>query len=154
MSIRGGIGWQTMLADLSLILFMVTAAAMAEPTAPASKAQATHPAPPPPPPPLPPKPAPDLVDPTRAQPLAIWREVPGGPGIAAWLASQQPDSRQRLTITLRYPPDGQSHAIVNIARLTQEAGAMGQNARVIMEPEAAGTPSEVLASLAYDLGGQ
>jgi chemotaxis protein MotA len=45
MSIRGGIGWQTMLADLSLILFMVTAAAMAEPTAPASKAQAAHPAP-------------------------------------------------------------------------------------------------------------
>jgi hypothetical protein len=151
MSIRGGIGWQTMLADLSLILFMVTAAAMAdEPATPASKAAAAHPAPPPPPP----KPAPELVDAARAQPLAVWREAPGGPDIASWLASQQPDSRQRLTITLRYPPDGQSHAIVNIARLTQQAGAMGQNARVVMEPEAAGAPSEVLASLAYDLGGQ
>ncbi|WP_068090757.1 hypothetical protein [Novosphingobium rosa] len=152
MSIRGGIGWQTLLADLSLILFMVTAAAMAEPSVPAGKAQAAPPPPPPPPPS--PKPGPDLVDPTRAQPLAIWREAPGGPGIDAWLASQQPDSRQRLTITLRYPPEGQSHAIVNIARLTQEAGAMGQKARIIMEPEAAGAPSEVLASLAYDLGGQ
>lgn len=150
MSIRGGVGWQTLLADLSLILFMVTAAAMAEPSVPAGKAPAAHPAPPPPPP----KPGPDLVDPTRAQPLAVWREAPGGPDIAAWLASQQPDSRQRLTITLRYPPDGQSHAIVNIARLTQESGAMGQHARIIMEPEPAGAPSEVLASLAYDLGAQ
>jgi len=150
MSIRGGVGWQTLLADLSLILFMVTAAAMAEPSVPAGKAPAAHPAPPPPPP----KPAPDLVDPIRAQPLAVWREAPGGPDIAAWLASQQPDNRQRLTITLRYPPDGQSHAIVNIARLTQESGAMGQHARIIMEPEPAGAPSEVLASLAYDLGAQ
>jgi hypothetical protein len=144
---RAAVGWQTMLADLSLILFMVTAAAMAEPAAPVAKP--AKPAPPPAPPALT-----ALADPVRAQPLSVWREAPGSVGIGPWLASQQIDSRQQLTITVHYPPTGQTRALSDAARLTQEAGARGPTARIVMEPEAAGTPIEVLASLAYDRAAQ
>jgi len=143
MMTRDAIGWQTMLADLSLILFMVTAAAMADPppkAAPRRAVAAPAPAPMP------------LVDPARAQPLAVWREAPGGVALGAWLASQQIDSRQQLTLTLRYPPGGQAQALADAARLLREASLSGQSARLTMEPTPAG-PREVLAWLAYDRAG-
>lgn len=70
---RAGSGWQTVLADLSLILFMVTAAALSEPGA-AGEA------------------------PAMSQPVAQWRAGAGAPGLSAWLAAQAPDHRQQLTI--------------------------------------------------------
>lgn len=129
-----------MLADLSLILFMVTASSLAEPSA------KPRPAPPP-------RPAASplaLADPARAQPLAVWREAPGGIGLGPWLAGQQIDSRQQLTITLHYPSDGQAGALADVARLTREAGPHGVRARVVMQPEPQGAPPEATASLAYD----
>ena len=132
---RNAIGWQTMLADLSLILFMVTAAAMADPPKPARSA----------PPVVAPKPAP-LADPVQAQPVAVWREAPGGVALGPWLAGQQIDSRQHLTITLHYPAHGQAQALVDAGRLLREAADSGQSARVVMEQ---GTP-ETVAALAYD----
>jgi len=139
MTSRNAIGWQTMLADLSLILFMVTAAAMAEPPKPAKPA---------PPRPVVASPPPAVpADPARAQPVAVWREAPGGVGLGAWLAGQQIDSRQQLTITLHYPPGGQAQAMGDAARLLREAGRGGQSARVVMEPTGAW---EALAWLAYD----
>lgn len=73
---RAGSGWQTMLADLSLILFMITAAAASElPTAP----------------PIP-------VLPALGEPVAVWRAGPGAPSLRDWLASSGPDPRLRLTI--------------------------------------------------------
>lgn len=142
---RAAIGWQTMLADLSLILFMVTAAAMADP---APKPAPIHALPPPPPP----QPS-ALADPVRAQPLTVWRQVPGGPGLGAWLAQQQIDKREELTITLHYPPDAQTRALAEGGRLMREARGATLPARLVLEPEAAGTPFVVLASLAYDRAG-
>ncbi len=67
---RTGTGWQYALADLSLILFMVTAAGVSEA-------------------------APDAAPP-RSEPVAVWQA--GGPPLATWLAAQPPDPRQQLTI--------------------------------------------------------
>ncbi|HZU63399.1 MAG TPA: hypothetical protein VFF98_06940 [Novosphingobium sp.] len=137
MTTRTPIGWQTMLADLSLILFMVTAAAMAE------KPGDARPAPPPPPPP----PPVGLADPARAEPLAIWRARAGGPGLAAWLASQPADPRQQLTITARCRPGGQKAAIARAEALLHEAGAGAAAARIIVQT---GGSADLYASLAYD----
>lgn len=76
MMARAGTGWQTALADLSMILFLVSAAAVSQPAPPAS--------------------SPSL--PVLGDPVALWRAGPGGPSLAQWLAAQPSDPRQRLTI--------------------------------------------------------
>jgi len=118
---RAGSGWQTVLADLSLILFMTTAAVVAE-----------SPAPPAPPP----RAAPNL--PALGEPVAVWSGAPGGPALTDWLAQTAQDSRLRLTI-LASPAEAQT-------ALRLAAGA-GRPARVLIEPEASGPP---LATLTYD----
>ncbi len=122
-----------MLADLSLILFMVTAAAMAEK------------------PPAPPKPSPQSASqtadiPTLAEPLAIYRQRAGAPPLSAWLAAQSADPRQQLTITARYGPGGMTAALAQAQALARQAGAMGRAARIVIEP---GT-SDLVATLAFD----
>ena len=112
---RTGSGWQTVLADLSLILFMITAAAASElPTAP----------------PAPPSP----VLPALGEPVAVWRAGPGAPSLRDWLASSGPDPRLRLTI-LAGPDQAQM-------ALAMAAGA-GRPARILLEPQA-GVPSAML----------
>ncbi len=129
------IGWQTLLADLSLILFMVTAASM-----PASRTRAT--------------PVPMLTrkppwNPALGEPLAVWR-AGGSQTLAQWLAAQQPDDRQQLTITARYRPGAETTASAAAQALVVQAGTMGKVARVIIAPAAAGAGDELLAGLAYD----
>ncbi|WDF73282.1 hypothetical protein [Novosphingobium sp. KACC 22771] len=136
---RSPVGWQTMLADLSLILFMVTAAAMADvpdrqtPSHPSATAQAP-------------------AAPAISQPLAIWRPAPGGPELAQWLALQQADNRQLLSITLRYPPAAQGEALRLAAQLAASAGGPGARARIVIEPVASAIGVEAVAALAYDKG--
>ena len=138
MSTRTAVGWQTMLADLCLILFMVTAAAMAE------KPEGTAPKPARPAPP----PA-RLSDPARAEPLAVWRARPGGATLGQWLAAQAPDARAQWTIVARYRAGGLARAIVSAQGAAAGLGKRGEGARLILEPAAAGDV-EVSASLAYD----
>ena len=112
---RAGSGWQTVLADLSLILFMITAAAASElPTA-----QPVQPAP---------------VLPALGEPVAVWRAGLGAPSLRDWLASSGPDPRLRLTI-LAGPELAQD-------ALALAAGA-GRPARILLEPNA-GVPSAML----------
>jgi hypothetical protein len=118
---RAGSGWQTVLADLSLILFMTTAAVVAEPPAPAAP---------------PSRAAPAL--PALGEPVAVWSGVPGGPALKDWLAQTASDPRLRLTI-LASPAEADT-------ALRLAAGA-GRAARVLIEPEASGPP---LATLTYD----
>ena len=118
---RAGSGWQTVLADLSLILFMVTAAVVAEPSAPAT----------------PPPPAATAL-PALGEPVAVWSGAPGGPSLRYWLAQTAQDPRLRLTI-MAAPEQAQ-------AALTLAAGA-GRPARVLIEPGTSGAP---LAALTYD----
>ncbi|MEA3263878.1 MAG: hypothetical protein U9R07_10405 [Pseudomonadota bacterium] len=120
---RAGSGWQTVLADLSLILFMVMGAAVSE-------APAQAPAAPPPP----------IVLPALGEPVAVWRAAPGGPGLTEWLASQPDDPRQRLTL-VAMPADGPA--------VLAEAAKLPRPARVLIEPDLSGPP---YAALTYDTG--
>lgn len=139
MSARPGPGWQTSLADLSLILFMITAAAVsqqgtkAKRTARAEAAEA------------PARPAP------QTEPLSVYIAAPDAPPLAQWLAQQPADPRQQLTITARYAgaPGAQERALVEAERLLAQAGAQGRSARLVVEP--GGGP--VRAALAYDVPG-
>ena len=130
---RAGSGWQTLLADLSIILFMVTAAALSQTGegAHGALAQASP----------------------RAEPLAVWRAGAGAPRLANWLAGQSSDSRQQLSIVAHYLPEtgrgGQQAALAEASVLLADAGATGKLARLVVEPGAGG----VVATLAYDQSG-
>lgn len=124
MSLRPGLFWQTILADLALILFIVSASSLDRP-----------------------EPRETAGAPQDTQTLAIWREAPDAPGLPQWLAQQQADSRTRLVLTIGHAPGERAEAWRRAARLAAQAGAMGQSARIVLEP---GAPGMVHASLHYD----
>jgi hypothetical protein len=122
-------GWQTSLADLSLILFMLSAAALHN---------------------RPPVSAPAQAQPSaQSEPLAVYDATPGAPPLGAWLAQQAADPRQQLTITARYAdaPGARERALAEAARLAGEAGAASRFVRIVIEP---GTGAARVA-LAYDV---
>jgi len=125
---RVSLGWQTTMADLALILFMVTAAGVhAQQHPPAGEI--------PPPPPV------------QGEALAIYRVHAGAPPLAAWLAEQAPDPRQHLTIVARYRQGDAASAARKALELAHDAGTAGVSARIVLEPGAAG---DLLASLSFD----
>lgn len=107
---RAGSGWQTVLADLSMILFMVTASALRER----------------PPPPDPVRP---VILPALGEPVALWRQGAGAPSLNGWIASVAPDPRLRLTIIAE--PMAQAEALA-LAKTAERP------ARVVIEPGAEG----------------
>lgn len=125
---RTTFGWQTTMADLALILFMVTAAGVdAQKEQPAEAA------------------APSL--PAEGEPLAVYRATATAPPLAQWLAEQAPDKRQLLTIIARYPPGDAAAAAGQAVDLAQQAGEAGVAARIVLEP---GERGDLLATLAFD----
>ena len=124
MNARAGSGWQYVMTDLSLILFMITAAAL-------SSAPSDTPAPPP-------AALGPAAVPALGEPVAVWRPGAGAPPLAAWLASQGADPQLRLTVVA---PQAQAQTALALA-----AGA-GRPARVLIEPDASGEP---FAALTYD----
>ena len=128
---RAGSGWQTLLADLSIILFMVTAATLSQSREGGAKeggANATPTASP------------------RGEPLAVYRAGAGAPPLSHWLTSQSPDSRQQLSIVAHYGQGKQQVALTEASALLAEAGHAGLAARLVVEPGEGGT----VATLAYD----
>ena len=123
---RAGSGWQTVLADLSLILFMVTASAVSPGASDA-----------------PPPPSPSA----RSEPLAMWQSGPEAPPIGQWLRDQGADPRQQLTIIARYGPGEQARTLGEAGRMVREAAAAGMQARLTLEP---GARSGIAATLAFD----
>jgi hypothetical protein len=112
---RAGSGWQTVLADLSLILFMLTAAAVNEtPVAPVPQSASM---------------------PALAQPVAVWTATPGGPELTAWLISAGSDPRLRLTILA--PPAAAAQALA----LSAQAG---RPARIVIDPDRTGPVQAML----------
>jgi hypothetical protein len=140
MIVRTGSGWQYILADLSLILFMVTAAALASSdNAPAHTPSTLQhvagvPA------------AGNRPLSPQAEPLALYRSAPGAPSLGQWLHQQSADSRQQLTIVAQYAPGGQAEALSQAAALARDAGEAGARARIVVEPGQGGAT----ASLAFD----
>ncbi|MEO1969670.1 MAG: hypothetical protein ABGW87_13295 [Sphingomonadaceae bacterium] len=141
MILRLGSGWQTVTADLALILFMVTAQALQEtPVTPAppagpSKISAA------------PSPPPDMDDLALASGaiLAIYR--PGsGTTLADWLDSTITDDRQATTVYVRYAPGRRSLALMTGSRLVDEVEQDGHKARLVVAPA---NVSEAMVVVAY-----
>lgn len=116
-------GWQTVLADLSLILFMVCASALSTAPAPPERTAGQDP----------------------PQPLALYRADPGAPPLGEWLRDQAADPRQRLTIVVSYADGGRAAAADEADRLARAAEAAGFVPRVTVEPGAAGPATAGLA---------
>jgi hypothetical protein len=138
-------GWQTILADLSLILFMVTAAALAN--APDGPMAPMAPAPPKSVPPPQVRPRPPVAASPRAEPVGVWSDGPGVPPLADWLAQQGRDPRLRVTILVRHGPGRGRAALAQAEALVDAAGPRGAAARIVIE-QGPGDSASVL--LAYD----
>lgn len=136
MIVRAGTGWQTLMADLSIILFMVTAAALSQAgqgkAANAAQAPAKTAAP-----------APSQ----RGEPIAVYRSGEGAPPLSQWLDTQPRDDRQMLTVVSTYLPGQQTEALARATSFAQDAFARGVLTRVVVEPG----PGDATATLAYDL---
>lgn len=143
MRVRAGVGWQYALADLSLILFMVCAAALAREQNAHTKllAQSPHSAVAAPPP---------VTAVALADPVAVWRAGPGMPSLAEWLASQTIDSRQRLTIVAQYSEGRAQSAFTRAQTALQQQPKLPRSTRIVVEPAAADGLS---ATLTWDVGG-
>ncbi len=136
---RGGHGWQLILADLALILFLLTLSAL-----PAAEAETglRHAA----------RTGREDNDPGEPRPeiapaQALFRPVPGGPELGAWLAAQSPDPRTTLTIFATHAPGGEAEAWARTEALAAEARAAGARVRTIIT---VGKEPDLYASLAYD----
>ncbi|MCX7863955.1 MAG: hypothetical protein N2423_02785 [Novosphingobium sp.] len=129
MSLRFGPGWQTILADLALILFMVAASALpdARSSMPLAAEQAARPS-------------------ELAQPLAVWRAASGAPSLQQWLAEQPADSRQQLTIRAYYLKGEEAAAAARAVELARQAGKAGALGRIVIEPG----NGESTAELSFD----
>lgn len=133
---RTGTGWQTLMTDLSIILFMITAAALGQqPAAEAAPKASGRPA---------------QVPSQRSEPVAVYRAGAGAPPLAEWLGSQARDPRQMLTIVSTYAAGKEDAALDLATGLAREANRIGQPTRVIIEPGAGGAT----ATLAYDSNAQ
>ncbi|MBA3053409.1 MAG: hypothetical protein FP826_00395 [Sphingomonadales bacterium] len=136
MQARAGVGWQYALADLSLILFMVCAAALAR------QQQVARSVPPPPP-------AMSAMSVALADPVAVWRAGAGAPDLAAWLAGQSLDTRQRLTIVARYRGVGAAAAFARAETVLHGISKLPAATRIVVEP--AGV-DDLSATLTWDVG--
>lgn len=128
-------GWQATMIDLSLILFLLTAAALtkAGPGTGGGKDTSTAD-------------LPSLSQMDNAS--AVYSADASAPPFADWLAEQTPDPRQRLTIFASYAEGGEAKASADALRLLSQAGGAGINARVVLE---AGDEPRLVAVLGYDL---
>lgn len=120
-----GPAWQVTLADLSLILFLVTLAGLVS-SSRAKEAQN------------------DLPDvPTQA----LYRAVAEGPSLADWLDESPVDPRAILTIHVTYSEGGSDWALVTAQNWLDEASRTDTPSRVVI---AQGEANDIYARLAYD----
>ncbi|MCM0000950.1 MAG: hypothetical protein NBV68_16360 [Erythrobacter sp.] len=138
---RVGHGWQLILADLALILFLLTLSALPTAEAEAGRHLAAR----------------AVQEKTTRESLrpkgeiaaahALFRPVAGGPSLGEWLETQTPDPRATLTIFAVHPPGEEAAAWARAGALAAEARARGARVRTIIT---AGKEAEIYASLAYD----
>lgn len=119
-------GWQVVLCDLALILFLTTLAATQSG-----------------------RPAPDAAPAAspRAHEQAIYRNGAGGLSLNQWLAQQGRDPRAQITVLARFAP-GEFEPVSRQAKAMAAAAARaGKAPRMVVEPAAS---SDVIVSLGYD----
>ena len=134
MILRAGTGWQTTMADLALILFLVTAQAVREEQIAPEPEQADQ---------TPTEPvvsaAPKPREQTRQLPeaeaaLALHKPA-RGESVGAWLSSAVTDERQIATITVGYTAGGRLAAVAEGSRLLEEAELADVAARLTLAPD-------------------
>jgi hypothetical protein len=131
--VRAGTGWQYALADLSLILFLVTASALAQ----ASGGKQAQPSAPPPPP---------IAAAIGSEPVAVWSASRDAPPLAQWLGNVGADPRLEVQVVVRYASGGREAAIAQANQLATAGGPRASAARILVEP---GVRSGASVSLTY-----
>ena len=135
MILRAASGWQTVTADLALILFLITAQAVREPPVPSpqeeteveAEADTEEPAP------------------VTSSALALHKPAPGE-SVQEWLRATVTDERQVATISIGYAPGQREEALAEGERLLGEAQAAGVSARRIAMPNSS---DDILVSVDY-----
>ncbi len=126
----GAAGWQVILADLALILSLVTLSALAN-----EEAHNAHP----------------IIGERReteiAPSQALFRPNPLGPTLAEWLAQRPHDARATLTVFAQHSGADRDALWEQSKALAASAGEEGFAVRVVITKGAA---SDLHASLAYD----
>lgn len=123
--------WQLILADLALILFLVTLSALATEEEDINRHRLDD----------------GRRDPQVAPSQALFRPTAEGPSIAQWLAERPRDSRATLTVFAEHS-QGDRDAIWQQAKsLAMSARQAGFAVRVVITRR---QTSDVYASLAYD----
>lgn len=127
MSGRSGRFWQVLLADLALILFIVSASMLDRPAdLPAGDAARTQ---------------------YEAGPaLAIWRDSEDAQPLRDWLIAQQLDDRDRPLITVEHEQGGRDAGLRRVEVLLAEAGEETRDARILVQP---GPHPGITVSLQY-----
>ncbi|HSJ78775.1 MAG TPA: hypothetical protein VK913_08595 [Erythrobacter sp.] len=136
---RGSHGWQLILADLALILFLLTLSALPAAEAESGRRLADREARD--------KDARPAQRAEIASSQALFRPVAEGPRVGEWFRSQPRDPRATLTIFATYDQGGEAAAWAKAQAMANEARASGARVRTII---AAGAEADVYASLAYD----
>ncbi|NQX94709.1 MAG: hypothetical protein HRT64_07310 [Erythrobacter sp.] len=134
---RNSNSWQLILADLALILFLVTAAALSAGSGvdEARKDDGNDLA------------TASLNEENLAPAQALFRAGPGLPTLAEWLESQPRDPRAALTIVAEHAEGQDEKAWLAARQMAATAQALGVRARIIIRRSGQNT---VHASLAYD----
>lgn len=128
MIVRAASGWQTITADLALILFLATAQAAGHEPKPIEPPESRQ-----------------AYGPPNTSALAVHRPKAGEP-VREWLAANVTDGRQLATISVDYTPGNRVEALTEGARILEEAEAAGVPARLVMAPAGA---DAVLISIDY-----
>lgn len=130
---RNDHSWQLILADLALILFLVSAAALSASDGFESSETINDI---------------EAEDATVIGPAqALYRAGPGLPSLAEWLERQPRDPRASLTIVAQHRPDQEERAWTEARALAATAKAVGVRSRVIIRE---GEESDIHARLGYD----
>lgn len=131
-------GWQVLLADLSLILFITSAAAIPQAGAgrPVEPGMGT---------------SVRFVPGSDTLPAAVYRVETGDDpdALRGWIDAYSPDPRESLDITIGYRPDRFDAAVARAWALMQQARDGGQEPRITFEPE----PNETVTA-SFGFSGQ
>ncbi len=129
MTIRHALPWQLILADLALILFLVSLAALAG----MGTIQAGKPR--------------DGETIAVAPAQALYRPAANVPEIGEWLDDQAIDPRATLSVFARYRTEDKEASWAEARRLAETAQMRGVAVRVVLTPA---EQTDVYASLAFD----